>query len=65
MKPISATWPNQPETMQAKKTPPNENAENLKIRLLKNTDQNFTLKNATAKNKLILWTENYHTEKIF
>jgi hypothetical protein len=39
LKPILATGQNQPELMPTKKTPPRENAENLKIRLLKNTDQ--------------------------
>ena len=36
LKPILATGQNQPEFMPAKKTPPNENAENLKTCLLKN-----------------------------
>ena len=39
LKPILATWQNQPELMPTKKTPPRENAENLKTCLLKNTDQ--------------------------
>jgi hypothetical protein len=39
LKPILAAGQNQPELMPTKKTLPRENAENLKIRLLKNTDQ--------------------------
>jgi len=49
--------------MPAKKPPPNKNAENLKTCLLKKIDQYFTLKSATAKNELTLWTENNHAEK--
>jgi hypothetical protein len=38
LKPISETRQNQPETMPAQKTPPNEKAKNLKTCLLKNID---------------------------
>ena len=52
---------------QRRKYSQTKNAENLKTCVLKKIlTKNFTLKSATAKNKLTLWIENCHAEeKIF